>query len=78
MSKYNLKEFLEDKLKEHKSTFKNTSYDDTNNRYLCSDETTLNVYDFDKYIKENFDKSKLPFAVEITSKEETGVTAVLY
>ena len=60
MSKYNLKEFLENKLKKYQSTFKNTSYDDTNNRYLCNDETTLNVYDFDKYIKENFDKSKLP------------------
>lgn len=60
MSKYNLKEFLENKLKKYQSTFKNTSYDDTNNRYLCNDETTSNVYDFDKYIKENFDKSKLP------------------
>lgn len=31
MSKYNLKEFLENKLKKYQSTFKNTSYDDTNN-----------------------------------------------
>ncbi len=60
MSKYNLKEFLENKLKEYKSTFKNTSYDDSNNRYLCSDETILDVYNFDSYIKNNFDNSKLP------------------
>ncbi|MCG3677806.1 hypothetical protein L5F07_00910 [Aliarcobacter butzleri] len=60
MNKYNLKEFLEDKLKTHKSTFKDTSYDNANHRYLCSDENTSDVYNFDKYIEENFDKSKLP------------------
>ncbi|WP_418187354.1 hypothetical protein ACNSOP_09870 [Aliarcobacter lanthieri] len=60
MSKYNIKEFLEDKLKCYKSTFKDTSYDDTNDRYLCSDEVSSDVYDFDKYVEDNFDKSKLP------------------
>ena len=60
MNKYNLKEFLETKLKKYISTFKATSYDDSNDRYLCSDETTINVYDFDSYIKDNYDKSKLP------------------
>lgn len=60
MSKYNLKEFLGDKLKNYNSNFKNTSYDDYNDRYLCSDEITSNVYNFDSYIKENYDNSKLP------------------
>lgn len=33
------------------STFKATSFDDTNNVYLCSDETTGEVYDFDAYVR---------------------------
>lgn len=60
MNKYSLKEFLEKKLEKYSSTLKNTSFDDTNERYLCTDESTKNVYDFDEYIEENFDKSKLP------------------
>ena len=46
MNKYSLKEFLEKKLEKYSSTLKNTSFDDTNKRYLCTDESTKNVYDY--------------------------------
>lgn len=60
MNKYNLKEFLDEKFSIYASTLKDTSFDSENGVYLCNDTSTPNVYDFDEYVKSNFDTSKLP------------------
>lgn len=60
MNKYDVKDFLKDKLKGHSSTLKETSYDTANEQYLCNDTRTVDVYDFDSYVESNFDKNKLP------------------
>ena len=65
MNKYSLKEFLEKKLEKYSSTLKNTSFDDTNKRYLCTDESTKNVYDFDEYIESN----SIKFGLQELNKE---------
>lgn len=51
MNKYSLRQHLAQELAPHLSTFKATSFDDANNTYLCSDETTGDVYDFDAYVR---------------------------
>jgi len=51
MNKYSLRQYLAQKLRPHLSTFKATSFDDANNAYLCSDEATEEVYNFDAYIR---------------------------
>lgn len=60
MSKFKLKDFLEKELEAYKSSFKQTSYDDAHQQYLCQDESRPDVYDFDEYIKANYNKSRLP------------------
>lgn len=51
MNKYSLRQHLAQELGPHLSTFKATSFDDANNAYLCSDEATGEVYDFDAYVR---------------------------
>lgn len=53
MNKYAIQDYLREKLSEYSSTLKNTSLDTAKNAYLCSDVRTSNVYDFDKYVREN-------------------------
>lgn len=60
MNKYNIKEFLQDKLAEHKSTLKQTSYDMDKSEYLCNDSQTEHVYDFDSYVESNFKQGEFP------------------
>lgn len=60
MNKYNLREFMDKKFSSYISTLKNTSFDSENGVHLCSDTSTSNVYDFDKYVREHFDRSRLP------------------
>lgn len=60
MNKFSLQEFLEKTLGAYPSNFKATSYDDANNQHVCKDQSTPNVYDFDAYVYENYDRSKLP------------------
>lgn len=70
MNKYNIQEFLSEKLKNYTSTLKETSFDSANNEYLCADEQTANVYNFDAYIAENFEKTPAsPDAIYIGSKK---------
>lgn len=51
MNKYSLRQHLAQELGSHLSTFKKTSLDDANNVHLCSDEATVEVYDFDAYVR---------------------------
>lgn len=60
MNKYNIKDFLHEKLITHLSTLKLTSFDVSNDQYLCDDTSADFVYDFDGYVKENHDQSRLP------------------
>lgn len=60
MNKYNLRDFLDEKFSSYVSTLKETSFDSENSIYLCNDVSTRNVYNFDKYVKTNFDTSRLP------------------
>ena len=60
MNKYSLRDFLYEKFSSYISTLKDTSFDSENSIYLCNDTSTSNVYDFDKYVKSNFDTSRLP------------------
>lgn len=60
MNKYNLKEYLKGQLAPHPATLKSTSYDDQNKEYLCQDETTEEVYDFDAYIADKYSKQQTP------------------
>lgn len=72
MNKYNLKDYLQTILSDHQSTFKQTSYDNENDKYLCKDTSTNHVFDFDSYVAGNFDHAKLPAspdAIYIGSKE---------
>jgi len=72
MNKYNLKEFIEEELKEFKSTFKDTSLDDNGNKpkeYLCQDDKT-EVFDFDKYIESKYAiRPASPDAIYIGNKK---------
>lgn len=60
MNKYNLKEYLQEQLAPHPATLKSTSYDNQNKEYLCQDETTEGVYDFDAYVEANHPRGRLP------------------
>ena len=60
MNKYCIRTYLHQKFADFSSSLKLTSYDDSNGKYLCNDETTAPVYDFDQYVRQNFDQSKLP------------------
>lgn len=51
MNKYSLKAHLAQELGPFVSTFKATSFDETNGEHLCRDETTAEVYDFDAYVR---------------------------
>lgn len=51
MNKYSLRQHLAQELKPFLSTFKKTSFDDANQEYLCNDEVTGEVYDFDAYVR---------------------------
>lgn len=55
INKYSLKEVLEKELANFKSTLRDTSYDKNNQEYLCKDESTPHVYDFDAYVQERFE-----------------------
>ena len=71
MNKYNLKEHLQKALAPFSSTFKATSFDDTNEEHLCSDEETAQVYDFDAYVR-NRDQNPIPAspdAIYVGSKD---------
>lgn len=50
MNKYSLREHLQKALEPFASTLKCTSFDEENNAYLCQDEGTLQVYNFDAYV----------------------------
>ncbi len=54
MNKYSLKECLQKKLAEFKSTLKSTSYDSDSQKHLCQDESIPQVYDFDAYVKKTY------------------------
>ena len=60
MNKFNLIEFLNNKLDKHCTTLKESSYDATNKEYLCSDENTANVFCFDSYVEQNYHPLRLP------------------
>lgn len=60
MNRFNIQDFLGEKLKGTESSFKETSYDEANDKYLCADTTAQPVFDFDKYVAANFDRSRLP------------------
>lgn len=74
MNKYSLKEYLETELKSFSSSFKKTSLDTEKKEYLCQDESTEDVYDFDAYVRERQQKLKLlttpasPDAIHIGKK----------
>lgn len=59
-NKYKLEEFLQQQLESYQSTLKETSWVKHNKEYLCSDETTQPVYDFDKYVEILFGGNDLP------------------
>lgn len=59
-NKYKLEDYLRKTFEGCESTFKETSYDGINCQYLCSDEKTEPVFDFDKYVKKRYDSSHLP------------------
>ncbi len=52
MNKYSLKAHLGKELEVFASTLKATSFDYANKLHLCQDETTPDVYDFDRYVRE--------------------------
>lgn len=52
MNKYSIRDHLAQELGKFLSTFKATSFDDANNEYLCSDEVTGEVYNFDDYVRD--------------------------
>ena len=54
MNKYSLKGHLRSELAPFESTFKETSLDDANQQHMCQDETTPDVYDFDRYVRKHF------------------------
>ncbi|RUO57896.1 hypothetical protein, partial [Pseudidiomarina marina] len=60
MNKYSIKAFCHSEFADFSSTLKRTSWDATNDEYLCNDVLTLPVYDFDQYVKNRFDNDKLP------------------
>ena len=60
MNKHKLKDFLQQELEHHQSTFKETSFDKSNRDHVCQDESASPVYDFDGYIKAHFGNQKLP------------------
>lgn len=70
MNKYNLKEYLYSELAEHVSSFKETSYDQENDEFLCKDTVTPNVYDFDKYVEKHFRRQQpaSPDAIHLGKK----------
>jgi hypothetical protein len=51
MNRYSLRQHLAKELGPHLSTFKATSLDKSNKVYLCSDEKTGQVYDFDEFVR---------------------------
>jgi hypothetical protein len=53
MSNLDIKNHLQEIFTEYLDTLKNTSYDFTNDVYLCTDETLEPVYNFDKYVLDN-------------------------
>jgi hypothetical protein len=59
MSNKDIKNHLQETFTEYLDTLKNTSHDDKNDVYLCTDETLEPVYNFDEYIKIN-NNSPLP------------------
>jgi hypothetical protein len=54
MNNENSKDYLRKILACHASNLKNTSFDKQNNFYLCNDENTPDVFDFDEYVNKNF------------------------
>lgn len=54
MNKYSLKDRLKTHLEDFQTTLKDSSFDTENRVHLCNDETTPDVYDFDKYTKAKF------------------------
>ncbi|NYT66104.1 hypothetical protein H0A58_08990 [Alcaligenaceae bacterium] len=60
MNRFDLQKYLQQELQPYQSNFYDTSFDKENKKYLCSDQTTENVYDFDRYIAEKHDGINLP------------------
>jgi len=60
MNKYDLKAFLQTTLGPYASSFKETSFDQENQEYLCRDEVTHDVYNFDDFVTTQYDQSHLP------------------
>jgi len=60
VSEPTLKEFLAQALAGCESTLRATSYDKHNREYLCDDETTTPVYDFDRYIEREYSSGLTP------------------
>jgi len=60
VNKHSIRDYLGCELSTHASTFKETSYDDENGEYLCQDESTDHVYNFDAYVRKTHDELVLP------------------
>lgn len=60
MNKHSIRDFLGLALSAHASSFKATSYDAENDEYLCQDDSTSHVYDFDAYVREKYDRQAVP------------------
>lgn len=60
MNRFNLKDVLQSALTGHESSFRQTSYDNAKKQYLCQDQKTSDVYDFDGYAQANFPEHRLP------------------
>ncbi|MCH4247894.1 MAG: hypothetical protein LKF82_08655 [Acinetobacter populi] len=72
MNKHKLKDFLQETLEPHGSTFQDTSFDKENKEYLCQDRSTQPVYNFDAYIDARFGQGKgsaSPDAIYIGKKQ---------
>ena len=58
-----LKSTLKSQYKDYATSFKQTSFDSENKEHLCQDET-VQVYDFDKIVKEKY-PSKQPASTDV-------------
>lgn len=60
MNKYCINDVLSNQLASYRTTLQQASYDDKNQVYLCSNRQLTDVYDFDAYVRDKYDRSNLP------------------
>lgn len=60
MNKYCIRTYCHARLVDFRSSLKQTSYDDAKDEFLCNDEVTEPIYDFDEFVKANFGHKKMP------------------